>query len=66
MSQAPARRPDDDLEFARPDGSFAQPWDCASPVKDVAQRAGVKLIARSPGSARFPVDGKRRALGSRQ
>jgi len=36
---------DDDLVFARPDGSFVQPWNYASAVRDMAQRAKVKPIS---------------------
>ncbi|MFY9884298.1 MAG: site-specific integrase, partial [Candidatus Cybelea sp.] len=36
---------DDDLVFARPDGSFARPWNYAAAVKDLAQRAGLKRIS---------------------
>ena len=36
---------DDDLVFARPDGSFARPWNYAAAVKDLAKRAGVKPIS---------------------
>jgi integrase len=36
---------DDDPVFARPDGSFARPWNYASAVKDLAQRAGVRPIS---------------------
>ncbi|MGA7353985.1 MAG: site-specific integrase, partial [Candidatus Cybelea sp.] len=36
---------DDDLVFARPDGSFARPWNYAAAVKDLAQRAGIKRIS---------------------
>ena len=36
---------DDDLVFARPDGSFARPWNYAPAVKDLAQRAGVRPIS---------------------
>lgn len=36
---------DDDLVFARPDGSFAQPWNYASAVTDLAPRAKVKSIS---------------------
>ena len=35
---------DGDLMFARPDGSFVQPWNYASAVRDLAQRVGVKPI----------------------
>ena len=35
---------DDDLVFARPDGSFPRPWNYAAAVKDLAQRAGLKSI----------------------
>jgi len=35
---------DDDLVFARPDGSFAKPWNYASAVRDLARRAKVKPI----------------------
>ncbi|MFZ0362941.1 MAG: tyrosine-type recombinase/integrase [Candidatus Cybelea sp.] len=36
---------DDDLVFARPDGSFARPWNYAATVKDLALRAGLKRIS---------------------
>ena len=36
---------EDHLVFARPDGSFAQPWNYAAAVKDLAKRAGVKPIS---------------------
>jgi integrase len=36
---------DGDLVFARPDGSFVQPWNYAAAVKDLAKRAGVRSIS---------------------
>lgn len=36
---------DDDLVFARADGSFVKPWNYALAVKQLAQRAGVKPIS---------------------
>ncbi len=36
---------EDDLVFARRDGSFARPWNYAAAVKDLAKRAGIKTIS---------------------
>jgi integrase len=41
---------DDDLVFARPDGSFAPPWNYAAAVKDLAKRAGSDPSACTKGS----------------
>lgn len=58
---------DDDLVCARPDDSFALLWNYASAVKDLAQRAGVKLISCTISRIRTSPSWRQMAyLGSRQ
>ena len=60
-------RKDDDLVCAGPDGSFALSWNYASAVKDLAQRAGVKLISCTISRIRTSPSWRQMAyIGSRQ